>query len=71
MHSPTVWITHPAKDSQPSQMPITVGSRIAVNPPADVLKIGTEAVSWSSKLQGIVALSSTEAKYSTAIEARK
>jgi len=36
-----------------------------------ILKIGTGAVSWSSKLQGIVALSSTEAEYFAAIEARK
>jgi len=35
------------------------------------MKIGTGAVSWSSKLQGIVMLSSTEAKYSAAVEAGK
>jgi len=36
-----------------------------------IIKIGTGTVSWSSKLQGIVTLSSTEAKYSVAVEAGK
>src|SRR5882672_4031623 len=36
-----------------------------------IIKMGTGAVSWSSKLQNIVALSSTEAKYSAAVEAGK
>ena len=34
-----------------------------------ILKIGTRAVIWSSKLQGIVTLSSTKVEYSTTIEA--
>jgi hypothetical protein len=36
-----------------------------------VLKIGTGAVSWSSKLQGVIALSTTEAEYIAAVEAGK
>ena len=36
-----------------------------------LIKIGTGAVSWSSKLQSIVALSTTEAEYITAISAGK
>jgi hypothetical protein len=36
-----------------------------------VVKIGTGAVSWSFKLQTLVALSTTEAEYISAIEARK
>ena len=36
-----------------------------------LVKVGTGAVCWSSKLQGIVALSSTEAEYSAAVEAGK
>src|ERR1700733_12648532 len=36
-----------------------------------VVKIGTGAVSWSSKLQSVVALSTTEAVYIAAVEAGK
>ena len=36
-----------------------------------IVKMGTGAISWSSKLQKIITLSSTEAKYSAAVEARK
>jgi len=36
-----------------------------------VVKIGTGAVFWSSKLQTLVALSTTEAEYISAVEARK
>ena len=36
-----------------------------------LVKIGTGAVSWSSKLQSIVALSTTEAEYIAAVSAGK
>jgi len=36
-----------------------------------LIKIGTGAVCCTSKLQGIIALSSTEAEYSATVEARK
>ena len=36
-----------------------------------VVKIGTGAVSWSSKLQSLVALSTTEAEHISAVEAGK
>ena len=36
-----------------------------------ITKLGTGAISWSSKLQGIVTLSSTKAEYSATIEAGK
>jgi hypothetical protein len=36
-----------------------------------VVKIGTGAVSWSSKLQSLVALSTTEAEHMSAVEAGK
>jgi hypothetical protein len=36
-----------------------------------VVKIGTGAVSWSSKLQSLIALSMTEAEYISAVEAGK
>jgi hypothetical protein len=36
-----------------------------------VVKIGTGAVFWSSKLQTLVALSTTEAEHISAVEARK
>jgi len=36
-----------------------------------LVKVGTGAICWSSKLQGIIALSSTKAEYSAAVEARK
>ena len=36
-----------------------------------LVEVGTRAVCWSSKLQGIIALSSTKAEYSAAMEARK
>jgi len=36
-----------------------------------LVKIGTRAVCWSSKLQGIIALLSTKAEYSAAVKAGK
>jgi hypothetical protein len=36
-----------------------------------VVKIGSGAVSWSSKLQPLVALSTTEAEHISAVEANK
>ena len=36
---------------------------------ADIVKMGTGAVSWRSKLQSIVALSTTEAEYVAAVSA--
>jgi hypothetical protein len=36
-----------------------------------VVKIGTGAVSWSSKLQTLVALSTTEAEHISAVKAEK
>ena len=36
-----------------------------------LIKVGTGAVCWSSRLQGIIALSSTKVEYSAAVEARK
>ena len=36
-----------------------------------ILKMGTGAVSWSSKLQGVVALSTTEAEYIAAVQGGK
>ena len=36
-----------------------------------VIKMGTGAISWCSKLQGVVALSTTEAEYMTAVQAGK
>ena len=36
-----------------------------------VVKIGSGAVSWSSKLQSLVALSTTEAEHLSAVEAGK
>ena len=37
----------------------------------EVVKIGSGAVSWSSKLQPLVALSTTEAEHISAVEAGK
>ena len=36
-----------------------------------LVKLGTGAISWSSKLQSMVALSTTEAEYISAVEASK
>jgi len=38
---------------------------------AYVVKIGTDAVDWQSKLQSIVALSTTEAEYLSVVSARQ
>jgi hypothetical protein len=36
-----------------------------------VVKIGTGAISWSSKLQSLIALSTTKAEHISAVEAGK